>query len=545
MKIKKSLRSFVVILLLPLLLIFCGCEDVEHHEVDFSAEGDYLVMVSNIVDQSCENEQGISSIVVKNTREEDAEPIEIYTAPKGFKVYDVFWKGDYIVFFESGERWDCPEKPGKNEEVPPDEMPLYSVRIAKIPVADVENQKTFEVEEIAIEDFDCWERKTRTWTDDDTQEQREEEYWSATRVLGFSVISSDKSSDFIYFENFDEEDEKRPILRLNASNSKIKGMFAGRDVDNPSISYDGRYLAFNELIKNEDDEEGRYLAKVRNLETGNEKEVFKISGGEVSTQEAKWSKDSKYLFFESWMDISITMICDRELLKQEEEAEDDYDGPEPCKAVKGPVREKKREPDKYTYEQFAMTWGFLYKYYLDYGIAVRLTPDPIWDFSLNPEKKEILVTYVQLHEDAREGEQIIDYSGGIVREADYEHLEEYEAVDKDGNVADSVVERTGDDYERMAVVVDSRTDREKLISKRKHELLAKARGYFDAGDLENTKKYFDRYFKKHRLPEDDGDKLLMVETYKKTNEYGKVMKLTKRIPVRTLQNYKEHAKFLD
>ena len=493
------------------------------------------------------------------------------------KVYSVFWKSDQIILFESGESKSCPELPKNYQKYTTDKIPDYKIRVASFPTSVVEENGKAVPKKIFESEFDCWDPDV------------DSEYNAQNIFLERTHISNARKKDVIIFENFDKSRESDTgFFLLDVKHGKMKLLMKNRDVRYPSISDDGKKVAFVELPLTEDgkgNEENNQVQErmvILDLETGVETSVITLlttimgrrSFGEGG--QSVWSKDNRYLFFAGAMDFTYTTACEKTYINNKHiRIEKEFDGEESadsendsvksrekvftngnniyvwsdeknayyvtnlekgvdsghCLIVRGTLKDKKLNADDYFYREDMGTAYTIHKYYTDYGLAVRLL-DMIVDFSINPEKEEILASRQSFETDEIK-HYLYDYSGQLIKEVDYKYVENYKAIDANGNVAGTVDARG----RQVPVLLETTTDKERIIIARKEDRLAIARHHFDKHEYDRAKEYYEEYRDKYGLPVDVGDRLLMLDTYRKTMDYGKMFELAKQVPAASLAEY--------
>lgn len=567
---KYRLNQLCIIFVTVILVCFVnGCDETaEHHEIDFSPEGKYVVFISDE-----ESKNGKSEIMARIADNDDEEPFSVYKAPDGMKLYSVFWKSDRIILFESGEVKSCPEPPEDVSDIPEDKIPEYKIRVASFPTSVVEEKGNATPETIFEGGYKCW--------DPDSD-------YDKTKFLGKTHISNSRDSDFIVFENFDKREESEEgLYLLNVKTVKLKLILKNRDVRYPAITDDGKKIAFVEVLpaKNEKDknEEADDVENLRilDIETNSETPVITLLSGIHGRRafgiggSSVWSKDNRFLFFAGVSPFAFTTVCEKSYVKNgyvRTKNEDDnkslndnnetsklidkvvVDGDEfavwddgkksyhvanldegvksgHCKILRGPFKSTKLSENSYFYKDDIDGTFTIHKYYSDYGIAVKLL-DFVANFSINPEREEILASRYSVENDDIH-HYLFDYSGKTIKEVNYEYVENYKAVDAQGNIAGTVQSRD----RQIPVLLDSVNNEERIIIARKEDVLALARYHFDRGELNKARENFEKYRDKYGLPENVGDRLLMVDTYRRTKSFKRMVTLMKEVPDDDLIKY--------
>ncbi|MEW5944699.1 MAG: hypothetical protein AB1742_00735 [bacterium] len=364
---------------------------------------------------------------------------------------------------------------------------------------------------------------------------------------------------------------------LDTKTGQIKTVLDGRDVSTPSISWDGKKLAFREYIK-EGKNTGNEAAaadvkhagekkppetflKVLNLESGFENEIIIIA--QVKDERPMWSKDGEYLFIPGISNVAYTIECDRKCavaeyakkMREENKNRDDGDAvkseqiPEDpvliysidteeaekkglCRTVRGTIPEGERDSLGKVYLDDVHTWYTLHKYYSGMGITVRLL-DHVTYFSLNPETEQILAKRLESPVSERKGLWLVDYSGREIREVKYEYVTGFDAVNRFG----MTVGVASDKHGSVPVTLDTVTDEERPLIGKKQDLLTLAGYNFDQKRYKKAKELFEKYVSLYDLPEESGYRLIMIATYRETKDYEKMMKLTRTVPVEEIQRY--------
>lgn len=561
----RLIQLAVILVSVALMCLVNGCDETaEHHEIDFSPEGKYVVFISDE-----ESKNGKSEIMARIAENDDEEPFSVYKAPDGMKLYSVFWKSDKIILFESGEVKSCPKPPEDVSDVPEDKIPEYKIRVASFPSSIVEQKGDATPKTIFEGEYKCWYPDSG---------------YEGTKYLSRTHISNSRDSDFIVFENFDKSEEtKEGFYLLNVKKGKLKLILEKRDVRYPAITDDGKKIAFVEVLhaksekdkdEAEDDIENLFIL---DLETNSETPVItflpEIRGRRAFSRggNSVWSKDGRFLFFAGETSYVYTTVCEKSYIKTEhtrvindkKNSDDEISGLEDkvvvfndeifvrdeetksflvanfkkgmksgrCKMLRGTFESTKLSGNNYFYREDDVPIYTIHKYYSDYGVAVKLL-DFAANFSINPEKEEILASRYSVENDDIH-HYLFDYSGKIIKEVNYEYVENYKAVDAQGNAAGMVQSRD----RQVPVLFDSKNNKERIIIARKEDMLALARYHFDRGELNKARENFEKYRDKYGLPEDVGDRLLMVDTYRRTKSFKRMVALMKEVPDDDLIKY--------
>lgn len=572
----KKLKWIIPAFLLSCLLL-AGCADdmAYHQEIDYSPEGDYVAYISNLDEDTAPKE---SAIMTKRAYSESEEPFKAYVAGEGIKIYSVFWKKNNIVFFESGERWMCDKTGGSAPE-----SARYPIRISSFPNSLVESKTpATDMKTLFEAEYDCQAAET------------DESSGEMTRYLQRTNISNARNADVIVYENFDKSPESSGGLNvLNTETGQINRLLDGRQVKYPSVSADGEKVAFFESIDpphgNEEEEKKQERLEVLDMDDMSESEV--ISLGSFYRGRPVWSEDGRYFFFAGVSSIPYTLSCEKDYIKSEyskvekvESADIENDEEKDNNALtnwlasadanrviafgknasvidgniymlekeeksiyvanygkgveKGKcdfrrenIPEEKRDNARRVYISGIYHAYTVHKYYADYGIAVRIL-DSVDSFSINPETKEILANMYNPEKNVS-GSYLFDYSGKLLREADYEYIDKFMAVNKDGDSADML----SSGNRNAPALLDNATQKESLIISRKQDLLAVARFHFDQGEYEKAREFYLEYKNKYGLPDSPGDRILMIATYRHVKDYEAMIAMTKEVPVEMLQMY--------
>jgi Tol biopolymer transport system component len=551
----------------------CGPELAEHTKIAFSPDGKYIVFISNQSGEEVSKKESI--LLVRASADDKTEPSRVYSSPDNTQIYSVFWKRDRIVVFESGEKWACPDLPEDYGNYKQENIPKYDISIVSIPADSAKAGKKGPVKLFGKWTFACWD-----------PDQSDKNYAENT-FLEQTNISSARKSETIIFENFDKsEHSDNGLFLLDVKTGNIEKMMQGRNVRYPSISEDGKKIALYESGKKgieKNGEKGEAInstLKVYHVDSKQENEVTTLT--EFYGKRPVWSKDGKFFFFVGISNVVYTTECDRfdpekkysklfapdEENKTGESEKAGNSGKETANdIVNGEIfingdnlrmwdatrkiwykadineaaeqglcrnhREKhetgERDEQKYSYKENAASFFTIHKYYDEYGIAVRLLED-IVQFTINPVEEEILVRQIAPGENEPKN-YLVDYSGKVIREVNYEYVENYTAVDANGNVADTV---TG---ELVPVLLNAQSDKEELIIVKKQDKLALARYQFERGNYIKAKDFYEQYQAEYGLPENVGDRLLMIATYRWNKDYDKMMALTRKVPLKDLQIY--------
>lgn len=541
------------------LLTGCDQPGPEHRRADFSPDGRMIATITSDYTDDSTN----SSI---STRKADGAPDEedtlVYTAPENMEIFDVFWTKGGMVVFESGEHWNCPVLDEDRPLSGKGAVPGFDVRIVALKGSFRPGQKARLTREMFKSSHMCWrnvEKTQKGWKIKDKERPRR------NRLLEMTNISGARDADLIVYEPLDGKDG---LMLLNAKNGKTTNILEGRTVSNPSISWNGKSLAFTEIVEEGKTPDGppeskeekniRIALKILDLKTGAESEAVIIAA--FDDHRPLWSKDGKYLFIPSQSTVAFTLECDRKraeaaydkmLKEQNEENPDDSDvkkGPpsddelitslfvfdqeeyKKCGTVRRYTPDSERSKSKFAYMHISTNVNSLHKYYPEIGIAVKIIEDVDY-FSINPETEQILVG--KRNGDNEKKLALHDYSGREIRNVNFEYIEKFDAVNKFGVAVGSI----SDSDNGVPTLVSTATDSERPVLAGEEDLLALACHHFDKGNFKKAGNIFDEYTSKYGLPKQSGHRLMMIATYRNTGDLEKMMRITRTVPVKEIQQY--------
>jgi len=531
--------------------LLSGCDEPpQRHEVDFSPDGTSVVSISN------DHALKVGEVYVRSVSKNDQESRLVYRAPEGLKIFDVFWKNKSIVVFESGEVWKCHTFNESTADVPIDYGLMYDIRIVAIDMK-TQYQKRGLRERVLFKDaYPCWTARMESDQRDASEKKQDIEY-HRNEVLTWTNVSNARDADSIVFETISMSEGKRNkgFSIIDVASGKINEIFERRSVSNPSISRDGRMIAFTEKVARNgvktygSDSKQEYSEEMKIVDLGSGVESDVIMLAEKSSRRPMWSKDGRFLFIPSVSAVAFTFHCDRNYVFYEKNkngsengtdeedaidlsAMDEADIEGHCETVHGTVPEERRDVSKRIYFDYVLEQNSLHKLYVDMGIAVKILENVSY-FSVNPETERILAMMEDSSSDSESSLWLLDYSGMKIKKIDAEYVEKFEAVNHYG-IAVGVI---GDDRGSVPVTIDIETNEETVLISSGKDILVQAVHHFDHGRLNKAKELFDAYIAKYGLPDDNGYKLIMIATYRASGDYKRMMDITRKVPVEELQKY--------